>query len=614
MKIKFYLLLITACLSGCFKSDYDVIIVGGGASGIASAVQSSRMGSKTLLIEQTDWLGGMLTSAGVSAMDGNYKMPSGFLGEFRDSLVSHYGSLEDLKTGWVSNMLFEPSVGNEILKNIAVNEKKLTVFFNSNVKNVEKNNNLWKLNIDSNDKNISVSSKILIDATELGDIVEKLDIPYSIGMDSRNTYNEKIAPLDSNGIIQDLTYVMILKDFEKDVTIQKPKDYNREEFICSYNSSQCLNSEQKLWPKENLISYGRLPNGKVMINWPIHGNDYYVNSIEMDEQNRSFHFQKAKEKSLRFLYFLQTELGYNNLSLDYDEFSTKDGFPKIPYHRESRRIKGKSTLSLNYIKDPYNQELRLYRTGIAVGDYPVDHHHYAHPNYKDLPKLDFYPIPSYSVPLGALIPQNIKNFIVIEKSISVSNLVNGTTRLQPVVMQIGQASGVLAALSILQKKNIEDVNIRDVQLELLKNNGYIQPFVDIKTSHPSFISIQKVGACGILKGTGINIGWENKTLFYPEKKLEKDDLDGLKDYYDLALYPFPEKTSIENVFKWIKRVDEKISLNLQDLDKEWKRLGLKNYLLKRNINKAEFAVLIDNFLDPFYRFNIDYNGKLIFND
>ena len=175
MKIKFYLLLITACLFGCFKSDYDVIIVGGGASGIASAVQSSRMGSKTLLIEQTDWLGGMLTSAGVSAMDGNYKMPSGFLGEFRDSLVSHYGSLEDLKTGWVSNMLFEPSVGNEILKNIAVNEKKLTVFFNSNVKNVENNNNLWKLNIDSNDKNISVSSKILIDATELGDIVAKLD-------------------------------------------------------------------------------------------------------------------------------------------------------------------------------------------------------------------------------------------------------------------------------------------------------------------------------------------------------------------------------------------------------------------------------------------------------
>ena len=109
--------------------------------------------------------------------------------------------------------------------------------------------------------------------------------------------------------------MMILKDFEKDVTIQKPKDYNREEFICSYNSSECLNSEQKLWPKENLISYGRLPNGKVMINWPIHGNDYYVNSIEMDEQNRSFHFQKAKEKSLRFLKHQRLSISLETMTI-----------------------------------------------------------------------------------------------------------------------------------------------------------------------------------------------------------------------------------------------------------------------------------------------------------
>ena len=60
------------------SSSYDIIIVGGGTSGVVSAIQSSRMGSKTLLIEESNWLGGMMTSAGVSAMDGNYKLPSGF--------------------------------------------------------------------------------------------------------------------------------------------------------------------------------------------------------------------------------------------------------------------------------------------------------------------------------------------------------------------------------------------------------------------------------------------------------------------------------------------------------------------------------------------------------
>ena len=109
------------------SSEYDVVIVGGGAGGTSAAIQSARNGAKTLLIEETNWLGGMLTSAGVSAIDGNYKLPSGFWGEFKDSLVSHYGSLEALKTGWESNVLFEPKVGNEILKSITQNEKNLKI-------------------------------------------------------------------------------------------------------------------------------------------------------------------------------------------------------------------------------------------------------------------------------------------------------------------------------------------------------------------------------------------------------------------------------------------------------------------------------------------------------
>ena len=90
------------------------------------------------MIEETDWLGGMLTSAGVSAVDGNYKLPSGFWGEFKDSLVSHYGSLEALKTGWVSNTLFEPRVGNQILKSIAKNENNLKILFSTEVNSVSK--------------------------------------------------------------------------------------------------------------------------------------------------------------------------------------------------------------------------------------------------------------------------------------------------------------------------------------------------------------------------------------------------------------------------------------------------------------------------------------------
>ena len=595
--------------SSCSNSNFDIIIVGGGTSGIASAIQSSRLGSKTLLIEESNWLGGMMTSAGVSAMDGNYKMPSGFLKEFRDSLVSHYGHLDSLKTGWVSNLMFEPSIGNRILKEIAASEKNLTILYNTTIDKVFKEK---KFTLKTKENSVTYKSKILIDATELGDLIPKLNLPYFIGMDSSKRFKEDIAPEFSNDIVQDLTYVIILKDFGKPMTINQPKNYNKNEFICSYDSGECNEQDKKLWSNEKLISYGQLPNKKYMINWPINGNDFYVNSIEMNDEQRSVNYEKAKEKSLRFLYFIQTEMGFSNLSIDYDEYPSKDGFPLIPYHRESRRSKGKVTLTLNDIKSPYTQQNSLYRTGIAVGDYPVDHHHGAYSNYSNLPKLDFYPVPSYSVPIGSLVPENIDNFIVIEKSISVSNLVNGTSRLQPVVMQIGQASGVLASLAILKKKNIDQIKIREVQLEILKNSGYILPYVDVDSGDTHFISYQKIGACGILRSEGLNIGWENKTLFYPNSKLEKNDIyfDDWK-IFNSDKISFPEKMTIKNILNWIFKIKEEPSLNQINYDEVWKNLNLTDFNLQRTVTRGEFSVLLDKIIDPFSKVDVNYYGNLI---
>ena len=60
------------CFTACSRSDdsVDVLIIGGGASGVTAGIQSARMGVETLIVEETEWLGGMLTSAGVSAVDG----------------------------------------------------------------------------------------------------------------------------------------------------------------------------------------------------------------------------------------------------------------------------------------------------------------------------------------------------------------------------------------------------------------------------------------------------------------------------------------------------------------------------------------------------------------
>ena len=113
-----------ACVAtGCCDRKYDVVIVGAGTSGTAAAIQAARSGADVLLVEEHEWLGGMLTSAGVSATDGCYKLRGGIWDEFRDSLEAHYGGPEALKTGWVSHVMFEPSVGARVFRNIAGREE-----------------------------------------------------------------------------------------------------------------------------------------------------------------------------------------------------------------------------------------------------------------------------------------------------------------------------------------------------------------------------------------------------------------------------------------------------------------------------------------------------------
>ncbi len=586
MQFKIIIFIVLFLISCDDSSEYDVIVIGGGAGGTSAAIQSARNGAKTLLIEETDWLGGMLTSAGVSAVDGNYKLPSGFWGEFKDSLVSHYGSLEALKTGWVSNTLFEPRVGNQILKSIAVKEKNLKILFSTEVNSVSKLDfqkidkfeaEYYNFNIKSSKGNFL--SKVLIDATELGDVLPMIDEDYDLGMDSKEMYGEDIAPEKNNDIIQDLTFVMILKNYNRSVKIEKPKNYDPSEFYCSTASINCPESDKALWTPKQMMNYGELPNGKIMINWPIYGNDYYSNLIEMNYDERNEVFKNAKEKSLRFLYYIQDELGYDNYSLSDEEFDTEDNFPPIPYYREARRIKGKVTFSLDYIKKPFDQIHPLYRTGILVGDYPVDHHHDAHPDRYNLPQLAFYPIPSYSLPVGSIVSKKNPNFLVAEKSISVSNLVNGTTRLQPVVLQIGQIAGLIASESVKNNINTHQIDVRNIQKKFLDTGGYIQPYLDVEKNHPFFKAYQRIGSTGILKGTGINVGWSNQTWFYPEDKINfLDLLKGLDPYYDLDKYELKD-LKISSVYKWISSI---LGEDINEIEKNWKSLGLKNFNKNKN--------------------------------
>ncbi|HUW93632.1 MAG TPA: FAD-dependent oxidoreductase [Bacteroidales bacterium] len=613
----FFALLVVFISSCGKKSTTDILIAGGGASGVAAGVQAARMGVSTVIVEENEWLGGMLTSAGVSAVDGNYNLPSGIWGEFKNALISYYGSDSLLKTGWVSNVLFEPSVGNNIFSEMASAEPNLTVMRNASVSRVKRSGDKWIVSVKTTGGTIKYSAGFLIDATELGDVAKMCGVKYNVGMDSRYDTGEDIAPENANDIIQDITYVAILKDYGKDMTIPRPEGYDSSLFACSCINPLCTgqNTTREPWSCGMMLSYGRLPNNKYMINWPAWGNDYYVNLIDMEPRERTETLKAAKQKTLCFLYFIQHELGCSNLALADDEFPTPDSLPFIPYYRESRRIHGKVRFTLNHIADPYNQPDKLYRTCIAVGDYPVDHHHSSYSGADTLPDLSFYPVPSFGLPLGTLIPLEKEGLIVAEKSISVTNLANGATRLQPVVLQIGQAAGALVALAVNEGVKISEVPVRDVQNTLLDAGGYLLPYLDVPCDHEWFKSLQRIGSTGIMKGVGKSSGWANQTFFRAFDVTLSSELEGFKDIYPLTDYEFGDEPLTVRKAADLTRLiagQNNIKVNEEGISESLSMI-FKGQVQDndRIILRGETALLIDMALDPFNTLDVNIKGDFI---
>ena len=605
-----YILLfsILQCLTSCHPNsrigNTDILVIGGSTSGIAAGLQASRSGVPTIIVEETQWLGGMLTSAGVSATDGNHDLHSGIWEEFHKQLIKHYGSEAALATGWVSNTQFEPHVGDSIFKAMASAEKNLSVIFGFHLTEMIREGNKVTGAVFENGKKekLNVNAKVVIDATDLGDGLAMSGAAYDLGMEARSVTGEGNAPENGNKIVQDLTWAAILKDFGPgtDKTIPKPINYDPT----LYNGCCSMTVDSILIDCNKMLSYGRLPNQKFMVNWPRHGNDSYLDVVEMGWSQRAQELIKAKERTLGFIYYIQTELGFKNLGLADDEFQTIDKLPFVAYHREGRRLRGIERMTINHVLDRYGKS-PLYRTGISVGDYPVDHHHACNP---ETPKIFFPPVPSFSIPLGTLIPEKIDGLIVSDKAISVSNIINGATRLQPCVLLTGQAAGALAAIGVKNNLPVRGINIRNVQQVLLDAKAYLLPLVDVTPTDKAFQAIQRVAASGILKVKGEPYKWANRTWFFPDTTLT------VKEFSE-GLHEFDNKVAISGDFS-ILTVKKAVGL-LSDISgkkvlikvkKIWEEKLDRKFELQLPITKREISVLTDEIIRPFETKQIGFDG------
>jgi len=471
----------------------DVLVVGGGTGGTAAAIQAARRGAKTILVSEFPWLGGMLTSAGVSVPDGNEleAFQTGLWGAFLQELRQRQpGGLDN---SWVSFFSYDPRIGAEIfadwvqeLPNLhwISGQVPLEVFRQSD--------SITGVRF----TDFAVTAKIILDGTELGDLLALAEIPYRWGWELQSQWGEPSAPVSFNSLtqkypVQAPTYVVIMQDFGEAIAPEIPTapNYNPSEFTGAWDG----------YGAKTFLNYGRLPGDRFMINWPICGNDYGqgVGRLIESDVSRGEFIQESRWHSQNFAHFIQNQLGrrYGLAEKVFPHAST--AFALHPYYRESRRLVGLTTVrEQDILPIAGGRVASIFNDAIAVGNYANDHH-YPGVQFPLQPKSirwgGRWTGTPFTIPYSSLIPATTDGFLVCEKNISVSHIANGATRLQPVVMGIGQAAGMAAAMCVELNCQPRNLPIRALQTALLEDNRSktaIIPFFNLPPNRSDWLHWQ----------------------------------------------------------------------------------------------------------------------------
>lgn len=510
---------------------YDIVIAGAGTGGVSAAIQAARLGANVALLEESDWIGGQMSAAAVSTMDeaNNLTPPSGIYREFLARMDAYYTARhKSVGTCYWQTVThcFEPSATRTVLNamiddtNTGGRSRKgghITLLFENRVTRVLTSGDTVTGVVTQKGK--TLESKVLIDATEYGDVLPLTPARYRSG--------HSIGP-NHQDCTQDLTYTMVIKKYPGGVPagltmLHPPPEYDKYLPTLRAQWRTDGNAKTRKLPVNFAVhnAYRGLPDSsnpesyvstefpqitRTVLNW---FNDYHTQTNIFDRSARKQILCEAKLKTLANLYYLQHELGETLWSVANDEgydteFNRKENscpnipaefkaieqnFPTLPYIRESNRLIGEYTLTGGDVRreKPGGISVIGFPDSIAVGDYADDLHDCTAPADMEIelehlsdraPGFRFGP---FEIPMRSLIPEKVDGMLAAEKNISESRLANGATRLQPITMLTGQAAGTLAALAVEKGVQPRAIPAAQVQIALLESGSVLarKPMPDL---------------------------------------------------------------------------------------------------------------------------------------
>lgn len=430
-------------------ADIDVLVIGGGAAGVAAAETAGSLGKNTWLVEKYGFCGGAAV-AGLSgticgmylATDNENAAPEqvvfGFTERFRQALKAKNGVTEPQRYGKTFTVTHDPLVWREVADDF-LESAKATTLFHTAVTGVIMDGDAFKgVIIESNAGQSIILSKMIVDASGDAAVIARAGMSYYFG---------------DNGKIQNPTMFFRIAG----VDMPKYLDYYGGDTICPPKVSENIVTA-------NASGEFNLPRHKIWIFPTTRPNELMVNATRLAGQDgRMLNVIDPQD-------FTEAEITGRRQVRDYAKFLNRfvpgcedayvvDTGVEVGI-RQTRSIVGVETLS--------NEDVLTCRKrsdGICRTPWPIELHS------GDKPKLHWLLNDYYDVPYNALVPLIGENIIVAGRCLSAEHEALASARVTAQCFEYGHAAGIAAVKAINENKRIRDLTGEEIRSVMIKNGS-----------------------------------------------------------------------------------------------------------------------------------------------
>lgn len=427
------------------KTQTDLVIVGGGLSGVCAAITAARGGLAVTLIQDRPVLGGNASSEvrlwilGATSHMGNNNRWAREGGVIDELLVENT----------FRNPEGNPIIFDSLLLDKVISEPNITLLLNTAVFSIEKHDADTIKSVTAfcsqNQTEYYVEAPLFCDASGDGIVGFLSGAAFRMGAESKEEFGEKFAPTKEYGELLGHSLYFYSKDTGKPVNYVAPSfalDVTKE--IPKFKSFNAKDYGCRLW----WIEYGgRLDT--VLDTETIKYELWKVVYGVWDYIKNSGNFPEAK-----------------NLTLEW--------VGMIPGKRESRRFEGDYMMIQQDII-----EQRSHRDAIGFGGWSID----LHPSDGVFSEIgqsscnQWHSKGIFEIPYRSLYSKNIKNLFLAGRIISASHVAFASTRVMATSAYISQAVAVAAILAkkhrLTPREILEKGHIKELQNELIKMGQYI---------------------------------------------------------------------------------------------------------------------------------------------